>query len=92
MDKIDLANKSSIEIDAILDNLELKLSAEQEAQSLIEQARIDLRKEIAQKRLEILDLDKKCEQAGHVISQTKIDIKRVESKKFQKLRAERFET
>jgi len=92
MDKIDLENKSSVEIDVILDGLEQKLSAEQDAQTLIEQARIDLRKKIAQLRLEILDKDKACEQAGHVISQTKIDIKRTESKKFQKIREEKFTT
>jgi hypothetical protein len=92
MDKIDLEGKSSIEIDVILDGLEQKLSEEQDAQSKIEQARIDKRKLIAQIRLEILDLDKACEQAGHVISQTKIDIKRCESKKFQMIRAERFQT
>ncbi len=92
MDKIDLEGKSSVEIDVILDGLERKLSEEQDAQSIIEQARIDLRKKIAQLRLEILDKDKACEQAGHVISQTKIDIKRVESRKFQKIREERFST
>jgi len=89
---IDLTNKSSIEIDAVLDELELKLSGEQEAQTEIQQARINKRKEIAQLRLEILELDGACEKADFVIRQTKIDIKRTESKKFQALRTERFTT
>ena len=91
-DQVGLGGMTSIEIDAILDELELKLSKELESQSAIEQARLDIRKKIAQLRLDMLDLDRASEQAGHVISQTKIDIKKTESKKYRKLREEKFTT
>jgi hypothetical protein len=91
-DKIDLEGKSSIEIDVILDGLERKLSEEQESQTQIELAYNDFKKQMADIRIKMVELEDKRIKAKHVVSQTKIDIKRVESAKFRKIREERFQT
>jgi hypothetical protein len=91
-DKIDIEGKSSIEIDVILDGLERKLSEEQESQTQIELAYNDFKKQMADIRIKMVELEDKRIKAKHVVSQTKIDIKRVESAKFRKIREERFQT
>jgi hypothetical protein len=91
-DKIDLEGKSSIEIDVILDDLERKLSTEQDSQTEIELAYNEYKKQMADLRVKMVALEDARIKAKHVISQTKIDIKRTESKKFQKIREEKFTT
>ena len=92
MDKVDLSNMSSLEIDGVLDKLARDLTEAEDVQSIVSQERLDKRQKIAQLRVEIFELDKKCEKADHTIRQIRTDVKTAERKKFQKLREEKFTT
>jgi chromosome segregation ATPase len=91
-EQVDLSKMSALEIDDVLDKLSRDLTEAENAQSVVSQERIDKRQNIAQLRVEIFELDKKCEKADHSIKQIRSDIKTAERKKFQKLREEKFTT
>lgn len=92
MKSVNLSTMSSLEIDDVLDKLSRDLTEAENAQSTVSQERLDKRQAIAQLRVEIFELDKKCEKADHTIKQIRTDIKTAERKKFQKLREEKFTT